>query len=53
MFNYDDRLKDAGAVTSSGYGTISAVAKVVTLGAGLIRANMVIVITAVKISAKD
>jgi hypothetical protein len=53
MFNYDDRLKDAGAVTSSGYGTISAVAKVVTLGAGLIRANMVIDISAVKISAKD
>jgi hypothetical protein len=53
MFSYDDRLKDAGAVTASGYGTISAVAKVLNLGAGLVRGNMVVDISAVKISAKD
>ena len=53
MFNYDHILKDAGAVTSSGYGTVDASAKVVNLGDGLVRGNLIIDISAIKISAND
>jgi hypothetical protein len=53
MFNYDDRLKDAGAVTATGVGQVSSSPKVVSLGAGLIRGNMIIDISAIKITALD
>ena len=45
MFGYDDRLKDAGAVTSSGYGTVEEAAKVINLGAGLVRGNVIVDVT--------
>ena len=53
MFDYSHKLKDAGAVTSSGYGTVDAAAKGVNLGDGLVRGNLVIDVSAIKISAKD
>ena len=53
MFDYDHKLKDAGAVTSSGYGTVDEESKVVNLGAGLVRGNLVVDISAIKVSAKD
>lgn len=53
MFDYSHKLKDSGAVTASGYGTVDAAAKVVNLGAGLVRGNLVIDISSVKISAND
>jgi hypothetical protein len=53
MLDTEHILKDAGAVTSSGFGQVEASAKVVNLGAGLVRGNLVLDISAVKISAKD
>jgi hypothetical protein len=53
MFDIEHILKDAGAVTSSGYGTVDAAAKVVNLGSGLVRGNLVADISAVKISDGD
>jgi hypothetical protein len=53
MIDNNAILKDAGVVTSSGYGTVDEEAKVVNLGAGLIRGNLVVDISAIKVSAKD
>jgi len=53
MFDYEAILKDGGAVTSSGYGTVDSEAAVIGLGSGLVRGNLVIDISAIKISAKD
>ena len=53
MLDTEHTLKDAGAVTSSGYGQVDASAKVVNLGEGLVRGNLALDISAVKISAKD
>jgi hypothetical protein len=53
MYDSALRLKDAGAVASSGYGTVDAAAKVVSLGNGLVRGNLVIDISAIKVSAGD
>ena len=53
MFDYDAILKDAGAVTSSGYGTVDEESKVFNLEAGLVRGNLVVDISAIKVSAKD
>ena len=46
-------LKDAGAVTSSGYGTVDATAKVVNLGSGLVRGNTIIELTAMALTDND
>ena len=53
MFDYDFELKDAGAVTSSGYGEVDSSAKVVNLGSGLVRGNLIIDINAIKITDND
>ena len=53
MFDYDYRLKDAGAVAVSGYGEVAAAAKAVNLGDGLVRGNLVIDIDAIDITDKD
>ncbi len=53
MLDTEHVLKDAGAVTSSGYGQVDASAKVVNLGDGLVRGNLVLDVDAVKILAKD
>ena len=45
MFDTEHVLKDAGEVTSSGYGTVAAAAKVISLGNGLIRGNAIIDVT--------
>ncbi len=42
MFDYDYRLNDGGLKTVSGYGEVIAAAKVVNLGAGLVRGNVII-----------
>jgi hypothetical protein len=51
MLDTEHILKDAGAVTASGYGTVDAEAKVVNLGKGLVRGNLVVDISAIDISA--
>ena len=53
MFDNTHVLKDDGAITSSGYGEVDASAKVVNLGSGLVRLNLVIHISAIKCSAGD
>lgn len=54
MFDVSHKLNDSGAVTSSGYGTVDAAAKVVNLGAGLVRGNVIVDIAAINVSsAKD
>ena len=53
MFGIGDVLKDAGAVTSSGYGEVDAAAKVVNLGAGLVRGNCIIDVTAMVMQGND
>jgi hypothetical protein len=53
MFDNTHILKDAGAVTSSGYAEVDASAKVVNLGSGLMRMNLIIDISALDISSDD
>ena len=53
MFDNTHVLKDAGAVTASGFGEVGAAAKVVNLGSGLVRLNLVLNISAIKCSAGD
>ena len=56
MFDYDKILKDSGAVTSTGNGTVDAEAKVVSVGAGLMESNLILDVSAIKINgttAKD
>ena len=53
MFDYDYILKDAGAVTSSGYGEVDASAKVVNLGSGLVRGNVILDVTALALVDND
>ena len=53
MFDYDAILKDAGAVTSSGFGTVSAAAKVLDIEEGLVRGNVIIDVSDIDISSKD
>jgi len=53
MFGYGDKLKDAGAVTSSGYGEVEEAAKVLNLGSGLIRANLIIEVAAMAMQDND
>ena len=53
MFDTEHILKDAGAVTSSGYGEVDSTAKVVDLGEGLVRGNLHIDISAIDISDGD
>ncbi len=51
MFDYTFILKDAGAVTSTGFGEVDASAQVVDVGKGLVRGNVVIDIDAIKAGA--
>ncbi len=51
MFDNSHELKDAGAVTASGFGTVDSVAKTVDIGEGLVVMNLVIFIDAIKCSA--
>jgi len=53
MFDYDAILKDAEAVTSSGYGEVDSAAKVVNIGPGLVRGNVIIDISAIDVLSKD
>lgn len=51
MFDESAILKDTGAVTSSGYGTVDEEAKILNVGTGLVEGNLVIDIAAVKVGA--
>ena len=53
MFDSTQILKDAGAVSSSGYGTVDESAKVINLGNGLVRGNVIFDITAINIGDND
>lgn len=46
-------LKDAGAVTASGYGTVDSEAKVIDLGTGLVEGNFVVNLTAAEKDSDD
>jgi hypothetical protein len=46
-------LKDSGAVTSSGYGEVDAAAKIVNLGSGLVRGNLIIEVAAMALQDND
>jgi len=53
MFDETSKLKDAGAVTSSGYGEVDASPQVVNLGAGLVRGNVIIDVDAMVMQGND
>ena len=53
MFDEIYFLKDSGAVTVTGFGTVDASAQVVNVGSGLVRGNVIFDIDAVKVSAND
>lgn len=53
MFDKEAILKDSGAVTASGYGEVDSSAQVVNLGSGLVRGNVILDVSAIKISDKD
>lgn len=53
MFDYTHILKDAGAVTSSGYGQVDSEAKTVNLGSGLVRGNVIIDVTSLALMDND
>ncbi len=53
MFDTDFILKDAGQVTSSGYGEVDAEAAVANLGSGLVRGNVIIDISQMALADSD
>ena len=53
MLDEQQILKDLGAVTSSGYGTVDAVAKTLNFGAGLVRGNVIIEVAAMALKSND
>ena len=53
MFDTQHVLKDAGAVTSSGYGTVDAAAQVLDLGSGLVRGNLILEISRLAMQGND
>ena len=53
MFDSTLQLKDAGAVTSTGYGEVDAAAQVLDLGSGLIRGNLIVDVTRLAMQGND
>ena len=53
MFDYDYELKDTGRVEASGYGSVDGSAKVIDLGAGLVRGNLFIDVFQIAIGSKS
>ena len=53
MFTEGHELKDAGAVASSGYGQVGGSDRVVNLGSGLIRGNLILDISVINIYNND
>ena len=53
MLDTEHILKDAGAVTSSGYGTVDSEAQVIDLGEGLVRGNVVIDVSQMSMNSND
>ena len=46
-------LKDAGEITSTGYGEVDSAARVLNLGAGLVRGNLIIDVTRLAMQGND
>jgi len=53
MFDTGYILKDAGQVTSSGYGTVDAAAQVAELSDGLVRGNMIVDVSQMALGDSD
>jgi hypothetical protein len=53
MFDTEHILKDAGAVTASGYGEVESAAKVADLGSGLVRGNVIIDVSEIALAGND
>jgi hypothetical protein len=53
MYDTQLELKDAGLVAADAAGTVSSVAKVLTLGAGLVKGIMITDVTAIEIASND
>lgn len=53
MIDNTHMLKDAGLVAADAAGQVDSVAKIVSLGAGLIEGNMVVDVTAIEIADND
>jgi len=53
MYDAALELKDAGAVTSSGYGTVDEEAAVVNVGEGMVKGRLIIEVSEVEIADND
>ena len=53
MYDVKLQLKDAGAVTSSGYGEVDGQAAVLNVGEGLIKARLVVDVSAIEVDDSD
>lgn len=53
MYDTQLILKDAGAVTASGYGEVDSVAQTLSLGTGLVKGRMVVDVSAIEIASGD
>ena len=53
MYDVKLLLKDAGAVTSSGYGEVDSSPQVLNLGEGLVRGNVILDVPAITIDDTD
>ena len=53
MFDIDAILQDAAEKTSTGNGTVGGSAKAIGLGSGLVRGNIVVDISAIKVADND
>jgi hypothetical protein len=53
MYDTQLELKDAGAVTVSGYGTVDASAQVVDVGEGTVKGRLVIDVSAIEVASDD
>ena len=53
MYDNSLLLKDAGAVTESGVGTVGGVARILDVGEGLAEGEMVVDVTAIEIASND
>ena len=53
MFDTQHVLKDAGEVTSSGFGSVAAAAQVLDLGSGLVRGNLIVDVTRLAMQGND
>ena len=53
MYDTQLILKDAGAVTASGYGTVASVARTLSLGSGVVKGRLVVDVSAIEVASAD